>query len=334
MYVTKTMMCIGINMSRIIISGLINVETTVKVREFPIPYYPIDFLMDGVNTEVSGVGYNVARAFQKLGDQVSILSYTGADEEGGRIERELKIYGLETRGIRKVLKKTPQSVILYDSKGKRQCYCDLKDIQEHTYQLEDIIEELEQADLLCACNSNFSRSLIQKAKKKNIIIASDVHVIGDIEDEYNREFMDAADILFLSDENIQGSPEKFIISLKNRYSSKIIVMGLGKKGALLYSREKDKLIHIGAVTTRPVINTVGAGDSLYSSFLHCYIKGMSEIEALKYAVTFASYKIGDNGGAVGFLTWEELISLSKQLTYDIKEVKIRYETSEENCSNT
>ena len=39
-------------------------------------------------------------------------------------------------------------------------------------------------------------------------------------------------------------------------------------------------------------------------------------------------------GAVGFLTSEELISLSKQLTYDIKEVKLDYETSEEDCSNT
>lgn len=324
----------GIYMSKIIISGLINVETTVKVREFPISYYPIDFSTDGVNTEVSGVGYNVARAFQKLGDQVSILSYTGKDEEGFRIERELRRYGIETKGIRKDLKKTAQSVILYDSNGRRQCYCDLKDIQEHTYQVEKVIGDLEQADLLCACNSNFSRSLLQEAKKRNIMIASDVHVIGDIEDEYNKEFMEAADILFLSDENIQGSPEEFIINLKNKYSCKIIVMGLGKKGSLLYSREKDKLIHIGAVTTRDVINTVGAGDSLFSSFLYWYIKGISEIEALKYAVTFASYKIGDNGGAVGFLTRDELLNLSKQLTYDIKEVKVEYETSEKNCSNT
>lgn len=334
MHVTKNMICIGIDMSRIIISGLINVETTVKVSEFPIPYYPIEFLMNGVNTEISGVGYNVARAFQKLGDQVSILSYIGEDEEGLRIERELKSYGVETKGIKKELKKTPQSVILYDPNGRRQCYCDLKDIQKHTYLLEDIIGELEQADLLCACNINFSRSLLQEAKKKNILIASDVHVIGDIEDEYNKEFMEAADILFLSDENIQGSAKEFIISLKNRYPSKIIVIGLGKEGALLYSREKDKLVHIGSVTTRHVINTVGAGDSLFSSFLHCYIKGMPEIEALKYAVTFASYKIGDNGGAVGFLTADELFNLSKQLTYDIKEVKVEYETSEEDCSNT
>lgn len=308
-------------MSKIIISGLVNVETTVKVREFPIPYYPIDFSTDGINTGVSGVGYNLARAFQKLGDNVSMISFIGEDEEGYRIEREFDSYGIKTKGIKKELKKTPQSVILYDPSGRRQCYCDLKDIQEHTYQMDDKIDELDQADLLCACNINFSRSLLQEAKKRNISIATDVHVLGDIEDEYNKEFMEAADILFLSDENLSSSPKKFIIELKNRYSNKIIVIGLGSKGALLYSRGKDKLIHIGAVSTRSIVNTVGAGDSLFSSFLHCYIKGMDEIEAIKYAVTFASYKIGDNGGAVGFLSEDELFRLSKKLTYDIKEVR-------------
>ena len=29
---------------KILVSGLLNVETTLAVREFPIPYYPIDYL--------------------------------------------------------------------------------------------------------------------------------------------------------------------------------------------------------------------------------------------------------------------------------------------------
>ena len=58
------------NNKRVIIAGLINVETTVKVHGFPIPYFPIDFTTDGISTGISGVGYNLARAFQKLGDQV------------------------------------------------------------------------------------------------------------------------------------------------------------------------------------------------------------------------------------------------------------------------
>ena len=44
---------------RITVSGLINIETTLKVRKFPIEYYPIDYPFFGVQSEVSGVAYNV-----------------------------------------------------------------------------------------------------------------------------------------------------------------------------------------------------------------------------------------------------------------------------------
>ena len=69
-------------MKNILISGLINTETTVRVRQFPIEYYPIDFSFFGVNTAVSGVAYNVALALRTLGDDVTLLSMTGEDFAG------------------------------------------------------------------------------------------------------------------------------------------------------------------------------------------------------------------------------------------------------------
>ena len=41
-------------MANILVSGLINTETTVRVRQFPVNYYPIDYPFFGVNTAVSG----------------------------------------------------------------------------------------------------------------------------------------------------------------------------------------------------------------------------------------------------------------------------------------
>ena len=37
-------------MANILVSGLINMETTVRVRQFPVNYYPIDYPFFGVNT--------------------------------------------------------------------------------------------------------------------------------------------------------------------------------------------------------------------------------------------------------------------------------------------
>ncbi len=49
-------------MANILVSGLINTETTVRVRQFPVNYYPIDYPFFGVNTAVSGVAYNISKA--------------------------------------------------------------------------------------------------------------------------------------------------------------------------------------------------------------------------------------------------------------------------------
>ena len=58
-------------MKNILISGLVNTETTCRVRQFPIHYYPIDYPFFGVSTAVSGVAYNLARAMTTLGTRVS-----------------------------------------------------------------------------------------------------------------------------------------------------------------------------------------------------------------------------------------------------------------------
>ena len=46
----------------ILVSGLLNTETSAQVRGFPISYYPIDYPFFGVSTAVSGVAFNIAKA--------------------------------------------------------------------------------------------------------------------------------------------------------------------------------------------------------------------------------------------------------------------------------
>ena len=63
----------------ILVGGLLNTETTAPVREFPVPYYPIDYPFFGVETRVSGVAFNIAKALTTLGDHVRLLSMTVQD---------------------------------------------------------------------------------------------------------------------------------------------------------------------------------------------------------------------------------------------------------------
>ena len=135
-------------MSKILVSGLVNVETTCRIESFPIDYQPIDYAFFGVNMAVSGVGYNVAKAMTSLEDEVTITSMAGNDEVYELVEKRLEKIGVDAK-IQTTLKQTPTSAVLYDNEGKRRIYCDLKDIQEQQYNYEDI--NLKQYDLADHC---------------------------------------------------------------------------------------------------------------------------------------------------------------------------------------
>lgn len=297
-------------MGRILVSGLVNVETTAAVRGFPINYYPIDYPFFGIDSAVSGVAFNIAKALKGLGQDVTLLSMTGQDFAGEYIRRELEKLDIVVDYVLPNLRQTPSSVVLYDPEGKRQVYCDLKDLQESSYPFSP--EAVEKADLVVACNTNFNRPLLRLARAMGKPVATDVHVLGNIWDEYNRDFLECADILFLSDEAVGEDYGGFLWELARNFGPKIIVLGRGDRGAAMYLREQDRILSFPAAHVGPVVNTLGAGDALFSAFVHAHSQGMGPIDALAWAQIFASKKIGTSGGAQGFPTAEEMDALWAQ----------------------
>lgn len=285
---------------KILVSGLMNIETTLKIEQFPINYYPVGYPFFGIKSDVSGVAYNVAKALLSLENQIQLTSFIGSDEEGKRIRSRLEGENIGNQYIYEELRETPVTVALYDNEGKRQIHCDLKDIQEKTIDFPKIESAVMASDLVVLCNINFNRSLLKQVKEAGKLIASDVHVISDINDEYNQDFMKYADILFFSDEQLPCEPSEFLGKMKDTYSAKIMVIGLGKEGALMYERAQNKMYRLGAAQVGEVVNTIGAGDALFSAFINYYLKGYPAVEALKRAEIFAALKIRHNGAAVGF----------------------------------
>ena len=301
-------------MAKVLIAGLVNVETTLQVRQFPIEYYPIDYPFFGVNSAVSGVGYNIAAALSTLGDVVHLASLVGRDFQSQYIKDTLENRGIDPRYLLPQLHQTPSSVILYDPSGRRQVWCDLKDIQENSYPFQaDVLEDV---DLVVACNINFSRPLLAMAKAAGKKIATDVHVLSDIYDAYNQDFLQCADILFLSDEAMGDDYHPFLHSIYEAYHTPVIVLGRGSKGAALC--ENGVITSLPAVQVGQVVNTVGAGDALFSAFLHHHLKGYTALEALKRAQLFASAKICANGGAAGFVDEDQIEIYYRRYAADMK----------------
>jgi ribokinase len=293
-------------MGNILVSGLINIEITLKVDGFPIPYFPVRYPFFGVSSTVSGVGYNIAKALTTLGAPVNFLSMTGKDAAAVLVQAALEADGIGGRGVLDLLDETPHSVILYDSGGRRQINVDLKDIQDRAYPLERYDEAARACDLAVLCNINFSRPMLARAAAAGIPIATDVHAVADLESDYDRDFTAHADILFMSDERLPCPPAEWVRRVQNRYKADIIVIGMGGRGALLAVRSDDRVEHIPAVHTRDVVNTIGAGDALFSAFVYTYHQTRNPYLAIRKATVFASYKVGARGAADGFLTAREL----------------------------
>jgi len=300
-------------MSGILISGLINLETTLQIEEFPVPYFPVRFPFNGIHSTVSGVGYNLAKALTKLGHNSRLLSMIGHDAAARLVEQALEQDRITPEYVLSSLDQTPQSVILYDRAGRRQINVDLKDIQEQIYPEEQFYSAMTDCQMALLCNVNFSRPMLALAHRAGLLVATDVHAVSDLDDEYNRDFMAAADILFMSDDQLTQDPEAWARQIFQRFPAEIVVIGLGAQGVLLGVRSDHFMERIPAVFTRPVVNTIGAGDALFSAFIHAFTNSRDPYHAIQQAIVFASYKIGESGAADGFLDNANLEKLTREV---------------------
>jgi acarbose 7IV-phosphotransferase len=66
--------------------------------------------------------------------------------------------------------------------------------------------------------------MLKRASILGIPVASDVHAISSIEDDYNRDYMQHADILFMSHEHLPCPPEEWVRQLQylRQLGSKIV----------------------------------------------------------------------------------------------------------------
>ena len=291
-----------------------NIETTLAVDGFPLEYQSVRFPFYGIESHVSGVAVNNALALKELGSEVILLSLLGDDQSGERVREALAHDELDTSCLLNVLSATPQSVIQYDPSGKRQIFVDLKDLQERQYPMPVFLDAVQDSQWLILGTLNMCRPFLFWAKERQRKVACDLHTLSYLEDEYHQDFLHHSNVIFMSNEYIKGNEYHFARDMVARFPMEILVIGMGSEGALLFERATGEFSHFQAKDVRPVVNTVGAGDALFSAFMHFYSKGMSAQKSLARAVVFAGWKIGINGASLGFLSQEKLEALYQDVS--------------------
>lgn len=290
---------------RVAVAGAVNLETTVPVEGFPLRYQAVHFTR-GIASRPSGVGWNIALALHTLGDEVRLVGLLGDDPAGRAVREQAAAAGLVAEFH--PTRETPQSVILYDPAGRRRAETDLKDLQDAAFPPDRFDAALASCDLTVLANSNWTRPLLARARAAGVPIATDLHEVRSLDNPYDADYLAHADILFLSGERLPTAPEAFAARLRERADPEIVGIGLGERGALVAPRHAPPVL-VPAVRPRPVLSTVGAGDALFAAFLHFRGRHLDPVAALRRAVLFAGWKVGDASGSGGFLTEEQIEAL-------------------------
>lgn len=294
-------------MSKFMVAGFVQFETIVKVDKLPLPYKQFESIPETINTDIGGAGFNQAMALRWLGNEVDFMSMVARNLSKRQIDAYLKRneVDLSTDYVLPMLDGMPTSVILYCN-GEKQTFEDVKDIRHVEYDFELLESHVQDKDMVVMSNCNFCRPIIGLAQKYNKPIALNVRSMRADKIAPKEDFMKAADILYISDDDIECDPYDIVNDCRNKYNPKILIMGLGSKGVILYTKEDNSVLEYKPVKTNEIVNTVGAGNALFSAFIHYYAKTKNAKESIKNALLFASYKIGFVGTSNGFMTEQQI----------------------------
>ena len=75
---------------------------------------------------------------------------------------------------------------------------------------------------------------------------------------------------------------------------------------MLYIHSNDQTFLLPPAKVTKVVNTIGAGDVSFASFIHFYSQKMDPIKALQHAQIFVAKKIVYNGASMIFVNSEEV----------------------------
>lgn len=295
-------------MSHFMVAGFVHLETIVRVDSLPLEYTQFASNSNVIDSSLGGAGYNEAVALRWLGNNVDFMSMVGHDVN----LRLLKAQTLERNVdlpldyVLPILEKMPMAMTLYANDGTRQTFEDVKDARTAQYDEALYEERIQKNDMILISNCNFCRPILALAKKYNKPIALNVRSIRKEKTAQKQDFLRAADIIYISDDDVEGDPYDVIKECIELYDPEIIIMGIGKEGVILYEKKENSMLKYKSVKTNEVVNTMGAGNALFSCFLHYYVKTKDAREAIKNALLFASYKIGFVGTSNGFMTEEQI----------------------------
>lgn len=217
------------------------------------------------------------------------MGYFGDDEEAEHVIASLKEIGIETikcdqlhgeNGCARATLIEGDRVFLGSNEGG---------IRGKTpFVLERFdLEYIKQFDLVHSGNYCFTEQELHKIRQENVLLSFDFS--DDSTEEYYKEIAPKVDFAFCS---FEGGEEEAKEHLKKivSYGPRLAAASRGAEGCILY--DGVQFYHQTAAPLQKVVDTMGAGDSLITSFLIGYLHrtktGMEQAAAIKESLEKAA----------------------------------------------
>jgi sugar/nucleoside kinase (ribokinase family) len=260
----------------VVVVGNAGIDTAVRLAG------PVDLLHEtDYTTNVDGIGQSggySARAFARLGYRTAFLGYVGDDPLGRWLVDELAADGVDMSHVQVDPAGTNRSVNLMSPDGTRHSFFDGKSHMTLEPDLDAWAPVLDGTRLVHCSIPNWARRLLPLARAAGARVSVDLQDVRDLDDPYRRDFVEAADVLFLSAAHLVHPADA--VRLLHR-PGRVVVCGWGSRGCVVHTDEGPA--SYGPVDmAAPVVDTTGAGDSLAAGFLASYVlDGRSLAESVR-----------------------------------------------------
>ena len=255
----------------VVVVGAVGIDTNVYFFTNHIDFDVEANFTENIDYVGQAGGYS-SKGFAQLGYKTAFIGTIGNDSCGNQIREDFLSSGINIEGLRYDPKGTKRSVNFMYPDGNRKNFYDGKGHMDLEPDLKQCKSILSRSTLAHFNLMNWSRKLLPIAKELGVKISCDLQDIVDINDPYREDFIKFADFIFFSTVNF-SDPSTVIkkIQSKNSNPDLIIVVGMGKKGCVLATRNKFNFYEAINLKNLPIIDTNGAGDELAVGFLSSYI---------------------------------------------------------------